>query len=262
MLNMKKIILVSLFWGVSYTSFAQWTSGTSVIHTNDNVGIGVSSPAAKLHVKTPDSGTSALLLEGSISDNLNYPGISLKGGTLASSYPFMALTNGGLALQLGSGYSSTYNYLSHIILQGSDGSIDFKTGSGGSSSRMAITSSGNVGIGTTTPSEKLSVNGKVRAKEVKVETSGWPDYVFHENYSLKPLSEIEKYIQTNNHLPEIPSAKEVEREGINLGEMNAKLLQKIEELTLHLIKQNKDIEILKTSNELMKQEIDQLKSKH
>ncbi|TKC56598.1 hypothetical protein FBD94_23075 [Pedobacter hiemivivus] len=101
---------------------------------------------------------------------------------------------------------------------------------------------GDVGIGTTTPKEKLSVNGKIRAREVKVENTNWPDYVFTQSYRLPPLQETEKHIKEKGHLPGIPSAAEVKANGIDLGEMNAKLLQKIEELTLHLIEQNKIIE--------------------
>ncbi|MES2653137.1 MAG: hypothetical protein V4663_15455 [Bacteroidota bacterium] len=101
---------------------------------------------------------------------------------------------------------------------------------------------GNVGIGTLTPTEKLSVNGNIRAKEIKVETSGWPDYVFNKDYHITPLKELEEYIKINKHLPEIPSAKVAEQEGINLGEMNKLLLKKIEELTIHLIEKNKAIE--------------------
>ncbi|RZJ76944.1 MAG: hypothetical protein EOO45_00230 [Flavobacterium sp.] len=104
---------------------------------------------------------------------------------------------------------------------------------------------GNVGIGTATPKEKLSVNGKIRAHEVKVETSNWPDYVFNSNYKLRSLAEIEKDIKTTGHLPEMPSAKEAELNGIELGEMNKLLLKKIEELTLHLIEKEKDISRLK-----------------
>jgi hypothetical protein len=101
---------------------------------------------------------------------------------------------------------------------------------------------GNVGIGTTSPSEKLSINGKIRAHEIKVETANWPDYVFTKNYHLPTLQETEKHIKEKRHLPGIPSAEEVKANGIDLGEMNAKLLQKIEELTLHLIEMNKKAE--------------------
>ncbi len=104
---------------------------------------------------------------------------------------------------------------------------------------------GNVGIGTATPSEKLSVNGKVRSKEVKVEANNWPDYVFTPSYNLKSLDQVETFINENGHLPNIPSAQEVEENnGIELGEMNVKLLEKIEELTLYTIDQQRKIDQL------------------
>lgn len=103
---------------------------------------------------------------------------------------------------------------------------------------------GNVGIGTTTPNAKLTVNGTIRAKEVKVEATNWPDYVFEENYILQTPEELEKYIKLNKHLPEMPSAQAVADNGINLGEMNKLLLKKQEELTLLLIQQHKQVQQL------------------
>lgn len=100
---------------------------------------------------------------------------------------------------------------------------------------------GSVGIGTYNPREyKLAVNGKIRAQEIKVEASPWPDYVFTKSYQLPTLQETERHIKEKGHLPGIPSAAEVKANGIDLGEMNAKLLQKTEELTLHLIEENKE----------------------
>lgn len=117
---------------------------------------------------------------------------------------------------------------------------------------LLVNDGGAVGIGTSDiGGYKLSVAGKVRAEEVKVEAAPWPDYVFEEDYDLKSLEETEKYIQENKHLPNMPSAQEVAENGVSLGEMNAKLLLKIEELTLHSIyqekkitEQNKKIEVL------------------
>ncbi len=101
---------------------------------------------------------------------------------------------------------------------------------------------GNVGIGTNTPDTKLAVNGNIHAKEVKVDLIGWPDYVFYDDYKLLSLSELEEYINENGHLPNVPNAKEVEQEGLELGEMSKIQQEKIEELTLYVIDQNKAIE--------------------
>lgn len=100
----------------------------------------------------------------------------------------------------------------------------------------------NVGIGTTTPREKLSVNGNIRAKEIKVEATNWPDYVFEEDYQVVTLEVLESYIKTHKHLPGMPSAKDVEANGIAVSEMLKLQQQKIEELTLQLIELSKKVE--------------------
>ncbi|MGJ1421064.1 hypothetical protein ACR79T_15700 [Sphingobacterium spiritivorum] len=102
---------------------------------------------------------------------------------------------------------------------------------------------GNVGIGTEDPTERLSVNGNIRAKEIKVETANWPDYVFAEDYPLTPLPEIEAFIKANKHLPDIPWAQKITEDGLSVGEMNKLLIEKVEELTLHLIEKDKKIKI-------------------
>jgi len=98
----------------------------------------------------------------------------------------------------------------------------------------------------------LSVNGNVRADRVKVYNT-WADYVFEDNYNLPTLEEVEKHIKEKGHLLDIPSAKEVEDKGIDLGDMNRRLLQKIEELTLYNIEMNKQIKQLKSEVEMLKQ---------
>ncbi len=116
---------------------------------------------------------------------------------------------------------------------------------------------GAVSIATTNlPSGyKLAVGGKIIAEElkVKVQSAGWPDYVFHTSYKLMPLSQVENFIKTKGHLPEVPSATEVTEKGIAVGTNQALLLKKIEELTLYIIEQNKKIEQLTG-------EVDQLKN--
>ncbi len=120
---------------------------------------------------------------------------------------------------------------------------------------------GNVGLGTITPSERLTVNGKIKANEIRVDGAGVPDYVFDESYQVATLAEIESYIKTNKHLPEVPSAKEFERDGIAVGEMNKLLLKKIEELTLYMIEQKKDIDQVKADNRVLKSELQKIKEK-
>jgi hypothetical protein len=110
-------------------------------------------------------------------------------------------------------------------------------------SLFTVVADGKIGIGVDNPQNKLDVNGTIRAKEVKIE-SGWADFVFHEDYNLRPLSEVSNFIQTNKLLPEIPTAAEVKNEGVNLGKMQTKLLQKVEELTLYLIQQDNTIQEL------------------
>ncbi len=92
---------------------------------------------------------------------------------------------------------------------------------------------------------RVETSGLMRTRKVLVDTQIWPDYVFEDHYSLMPLQEVEKYLKANKHLPAIPSESEVKTSGIDLGEMQVKLLEKVEELTLYLIEQNKEIEKLK-----------------
>ncbi|GGE17817.1 hypothetical protein GCM10011516_14360 [Sphingobacterium cellulitidis] len=143
--------------------------------------------------------------------------------------------------------------------------ISYRTGtlaSGWSGWRKVLTENltGNVGIGVDNPMERLAVNGKIRALEIKVEAANWPDYVFHSDYELLSLVEIEQFIKINGHLPEIPTANEIGSEGISLGEMNTLLLKKIEELTLLLIANDKELKGQKQEIEELKNYLETLKS--
>ncbi|WP_234859493.1 tail fiber protein [Aquimarina aquimarini] len=128
--------------------------------------------------------------------------------------------------------------------------------SGGSFDKTIMALSGDngfVGIGTTKPDMKLTVKGNIHAEEVKIDLNiPAPDYVFKEDYNLISIKEVENFIKKNSHLPEIPSAKEFEQNGVMQAEMDMNLLKKIEELTLYTIQQQKEIESLKKENEEVK----------
>ena len=127
---------------------------------------------------------------------------------------------------------------------------------------------GTVGIGTTRPCAnaqaptgcKLSVAGAIQAQLVVV-NSGWSDYVFSPDYRLRPLSEVNAFIQANHHLPDIPSAAEVKEKGVDLGDMQAKLLAKIEELTLHMIQAEERSERLEGQNKELRERLAKLEAR-
>ena len=203
------------------------SSGTSApnqnvkltVENNGNVGIGTDDPSTSLDVRG-----SAIL------KNLN-GGVSLtlgKGGTTKSA--FLSFTSEEIE-QWWMGSTDSQDHPS---------GQDFTIGTSKTDSKIYVRKNGNVGIGTTSPDQKLSVKGKIHAEEVIVDLSvPGPDYVFADNYPLTTLKEVEDYIQLNKHLPEIPSAKEMEASGIELGTMNMLLLKKIEELTLYQIEMMK-----------------------
>lgn len=186
-----------------------------------NVGIGTVTPSAKLEVN------------GSISNVRGSGGIVTLYEENSSRGNRMILGADGKGAYIRSTYGNS----------GTD-AITFRNSWGNTS--MMIDKNDNVGIGTTTTgSHKLAVEGSIGAREIKVEGSGWSDFVFEREYELPTLKEVENHIKEKGHLRDIPSAKEVEKNGFYLGAMDAKLLQKIEELTLYTIQQEKEIKELK-----------------
>lgn len=135
----------------------------------------------------------------------------------------------------------------------------FRISKNGSEDIFKVNYAGNVGIGTTNPTEKLSVNGTILSKKVKVTQTGWPDFVFLPTYDLPTIPFLKSYIATHKHLPNIPSEKEIIENGHDLGEMNKKLLQKVEELTLYIIDLNDKFDAVKRSQELQEEELKYLK---
>ncbi len=129
----------------------------------------------------------------------------------------------------------------YIQSNGDEDGLFIKSNTG---SKVIFESSVGIGIANPCADCKLDVAGKIRTEEVLVEVVNGPDYVFEEDYELRTIAETASFIEKNHHLPEIPSAKEMEANGVELGVMNMKLLQKIEELTLYIIEQNERIEKL------------------
>ena len=139
-------------------------------------------------------------------------------------------------------------YLQHTTIRGTGNALMFYT----HTNTLGITIlHDRVGIGTSNPRYKLDVNGGIRAQEVVVETNG-ADFVFADDYQLRPLSEVKAFITENKHLPEIQSAQEMQENGVSVSELQTKLLQKIEELTLYLIQQEETIQELRQEVESLK----------
>ncbi|MBC9934316.1 hypothetical protein [Chitinophaga qingshengii] len=113
--------------------------------------------------------------------------------------------------------------------------------------RLTITDDGRVGIGTSRPQSALAVVGTITSQRMKVTQTGWADYVFDPGYKLPSLAAVQQHINTYRHLPDVPSAATIEQEGLDLGDMQRKQMQKIEELTLYILQQQKEIEELKAA---------------
>lgn len=248
-----------MIWGTRDTSTPQSTINFSNINNalfQGNVGIGTTSPDAKLHVENP---VVAQTSTARTDANLIIQGTSTTRNTsegAALGFVLPANTDGSNHWQQGRilvtpDNTSGSNASGRMYLQ----TRYFNTGAWRWRNNLVLLSSGSVGIGTEeTGSHKLAVEGTIGAREIKVEATSWSDFVFENDYNLRTLKEVENYITENKHLPEIPSEAEVTENGINLGEMNAKLLQKIEEVTLYLIEQNKKIEELQKEVSALKNE--------
>ncbi len=230
-------------------------TGNNVMQiTNGNVGIGTTNPRAYLDMaKYLDDGKIGTVLgrlfEGDETGSGTFLGVK---GYLTQGTDLNNVKNFSIVHDFYGQTNSSINFYRGPSMTG--GFMTFCTDN--NSEKMRILTNGNIGIGTIAPDEKLTVKGKIHTQEVRVDMAGplVPDYVFADGYKLKSLAEIENYIKQNKHLPEIPSAKEIENNGLMLAEMNMNLLKKVEELTLYMIemkkeneKQNKEIKMLKTN---------------
>ncbi len=236
-----KAALVGALSMAAFSGYGQ----TNSISSSGNVGIGTTSPTAILHVNPALDATSAIKIGTPYtSGNINVPIKGSPGGYNIDFYTWRDVQADQIGARIRAERINDYAPNSALV-QAMDLTFATSLGYTGSlSEKMRINSTGNVGIGTAFPAEKLSVNGKIRAHEIKVEITGWSDFVFAKDYKLPTLQETEKHIKEKGHLPGIPSAEEVEKNGVELGDMNKKLLQKIEELTLYLIEKDKKIRVI------------------
>ncbi|MDN3588111.1 hypothetical protein QWY86_15615 [Pedobacter aquatilis] len=212
------------------------------IKGNGDVGIGTTNPRGLFDVATPLDGYKL----GAILGRLNEGNHQGEGTFLGVRGYTTSLSMGSKSFALEHGFygivNSSINFFRGQSADG--GEISFNTDK--NIERVRINKDGNMGIGTSNPQEKLSVNGNVRAREVKIEANNWPDYVFEDNYQVSNLKELERFVKTNKHLPDIPAAKVIEKSGVEIGDFIKRLLKSHEELTLHVIKQNKRIEQLES----------------
>ena len=202
-------------------------NGTDIHLTNGRVGIGTLVPSVKFHV----------LGSGEV---LRVDGTDPQIGLAQAGVLKGVLRLGGNDIVIGSPASND------------TGRVIFRINGG---DRMMLHPDGRVSIGTAFPATgySLSVNGKIISSEVKVQLqANWPDYVFDKSYTRPSLSQLETFVTSNKHLPGIPTALEVKKEGIELGEMNRKLLEKVEELTLYMIEMNKRIDSLEKENKQLR----------
>jgi len=196
---------------------ASYFSGTSpalMVQADGKVGIGISSPLNPLDV----NGIARFRRQGSTTAGFTLGGDGLSLFGWGANNPYIEWINSGGTRQGYMGWNP--NRLSLVLENGYNFTVE----------------GGNVGIGNTNPDAKLAVTGQVHAQEVKVSVVvPGPDYVFEKNYKLPTLEELKVYINQNKHLPGVPTAAEMEKNGVLLGEMNMVLLKKVEELSLYVI---------------------------
>jgi hypothetical protein len=218
------IHLVLFFVGAFFSllAHAQWSTpdvSGNIHNTNlGNIGIGTQSPQGLIHI-VQNQNLVPLILESSSAGWGS--GMLFKNTT----------SNGGRTYGI---YSAGWGSLNITdVTSGQD--------------RISIGANGHVGINThqiNDPNNFLFVEGGIRCRKVTVDQASWPDYVFDSSYRLASLSQVERYIQTNHHLKDVPSADSIAASGVDLGSNQAALLKKIEELTLYIIDQDKKIEAL------------------
>jgi hypothetical protein len=230
------------------------------LYDNQGYGLGLNVTGNVLIGNTTTKPGYKLFVEqGILTDKLEVSADAYIKGYLTSSYitvlPQNNVSEGGEILLKGSASNLKDYHIDNLY-----NSFRIFTGN---SVRFIISDTGNTGIGTNNPDEKLTVKGKIHAEEIRVDLQVPADYVFEKyytgessskpDYKILPLAEVEKYTKINNHLPDVPSALEIKEKGLQVGQMSNVLLQKVEELTLYIIEINKKIVLQEQQNEVLKQ---------
>ena len=211
------------------------------INSNGNVGIGTSTPGSILSVSSNVPVFQLFSASGNPSDGSSMGKIAF--GTAYGEFASMGASRVA-------GDADDVSYLTF--------KTSFGTGAGGDGinlERMRINPNGYIGIGTTTPDEKLAVNGSIHSQEVRVDLTGWEDKVFKRSYKLPSLTTVKAYTDLNHHLPDMPSESELIKSGLNVGNMEKILTKKVEELTLYMIEKDKQVSDLQKEIEQLKDQL-------
>jgi len=217
---MRKIIIIILINLITSTAYSQIAGDDLKIHDTRSINDAPNFTKRLLRIDFKWRNIIGVPGVGNYSSNITIAPWADSSGNLNHQLNF---NDGGIFYRTGSHNATTWNAWKRIMVVNADGSVP----------------------------DKLVVGGTVYAREVKVEVNAGADHVFKPEYNLKPLAEVETFIQENNHLPEIPSEKQMQQDGLNVNEFQIKLLQKIEELTLYVIE-------LKKENATIKEQLNNL----
>jgi hypothetical protein len=237
----------AILFAIPGAAVAQWSSGSggAIYYDGGSIGVGTASPQKQLHIGDVSVGNGEYI-------SATAPSLILgNSDTYASATMYtvfaLATAQGHYSLSAGDVLLGSYGSAHGNIYINSNFSL-----TGAITNVLLQPAGGNVGIGTTSPQHLLHVAGTIGAEQVIVSSTG-ADYVFDPNYKLAPLSEVASYVEANHHLPDIPSAEDMTKQGVSLGDMQTKLLAKVEELTLHMIQ-------LEQQNRELQQKVERLES--